>query len=104
MMKAKHARRMAAGMACILLCGGCAGKKEEADVYIDENEPDVVISLFTQGEEISEAINDCCSEVINPKSQGNIILYSDYANYYEDEGLSYREHLQKRMECGQSDD
>ena len=48
MMKAKHARRMAAGMACILLCGGCAGKKEEADVYIDENEPDVVISLFTQ--------------------------------------------------------
>lgn len=104
MMKAKHARRMAAGMACILLCGGCAGKKEEADVYIDENEPDVVISLFTQGEEISEAINDCCSKVINPKSQGNIILYSDYANYYAEEGLSYRELLLKRMESGQSDD
>ena len=42
--------------------------------------------------------------MINPKTKGNIILYSDFADFYAEEGLSYRELLLKRMESGQADD
>ncbi|MFR6272331.1 MAG: hypothetical protein ACLUL2_02160 [Blautia sp.] len=44
------------------------------------------------------------ADVINPKTKGNIILYSDFADFYAEEGLSYRELLLKRMESGQADD
>ncbi len=103
-MKRRYRRLTAAALACMLLCSGCSGEKEEPEVYIDKNEPDVVITLFTQGENISEIINKCCSDVINPKTKGNIILYSDFADFYAEEGLSYRELLLKRMESGQADD
>ncbi len=65
-------------------------QKEEADVYIDENEPDVVISLFTQGKRYRKLLM-VLQQGDQSQSQGNIILYSDYANYYAEEGLSYRE-------------
>ena len=73
-MKRRYRRLTAAALACMLLCSGCSGEKEEPEVYIDKNEPDVVITLFTQGENISEIINKCCSDVINPKTKGNIIF------------------------------
>ncbi|MCA5964717.1 extracellular solute-binding protein [Blautia sp. RD014234] len=103
-MKRRYRRLTAAALACMLLCSGCSGEKEEPEVYIDKNEPDVAITLFTQGENISEIINKCCSDAINPKTKGNIILYSDFADFYAEEGLSYRELLLKRMESGQADD
>lgn len=103
-MKCERVRLAAAGLACVMVCAGCAGKTDDVEVYIDDNEPDVVISLFAQGDNIAEVIDDCCANVINPYTNGNIILYSDFGTYYAEEGLSYRELLLKRMESGQSDD
>lgn len=91
-------------LVCILLCSGCAGNADGPKVYVVENEPEVVISLFAQGDEIARAINDCCENTVNPKYGSNIILYSDFADFYADEGLSYRELLLKRMESGLPDD
>lgn len=100
----KHAfKRTAAGLMAVLLCGGCAAEKEP-DVYIAENDPVVVISLFAQGNDIPQAVNDCCEKVINPEYSSNLVVYSDYADFYADEGLSYRELLKKRMESGMLDD
>ena len=91
-------------IACVLFISGCAGKTNTPDVYIDEKKPDVVLSLFTQGTNISDAIHECCTNIINPKNDGNIILYSDSASYYSEDGLPYRELLLRRMESGQADD
>ena len=94
---------MTACIISILLCG-CAGNDSGPTVYIDDNEPEVVISLFAQGNLLSEAVNDCCTRIINPEYNRNIIVYSDYADFYAEEGLSYRELLLKRMESGMQDD
>lgn len=94
----------AAVLACGLLCGGCAKKEARPKVYIDENEPEVVISLFAQGDVLSDIVRDCCTRVINPQYNSNIIVYSDYADFYGEAGLSYRELLLKRMESGLPDD
>ena len=88
----------------ILLLSGCAGNNREPKVYIDENEPEIVISLFAQGDIVAGALNDCCANIINPRYNSNIIVYSDYADFFEEEGLSYRELLLKRMESGMPDD
>lgn len=96
--------RAAAGLALILLCSGCARKNDEPKVYITQNEPEIVMSLFAQGEEISNAVNECCADIINPRYGSDIIVYSDYADFYAEEGLSYRELLLKRMESGMPDD
>lgn len=93
----------AAVLISILFCSGCAVNKEPK-VYIADNEPMVVISLFAQGNDIPQAVNDCCENVINPKYSSNIIVYSDYADFYAEEGLSYRELLHKRMDSGMPDD
>lgn len=97
-------RKAAAGLLVVLLCSGCAKREKEPQVYIADNEPEVVISLFSQGNEVPQAVSDCCTKVINPRYGSNIIVYSDYADFYGDEGISYRELLQKRMESGLPDD
>ena len=97
-------KRAAVGLALILLCSGCAAKNDEPKVYITENDPEIVMSLFAQGEDISNAVNECCANIINPRYSSNIIVYSDYADFYAEEGLSYRELLLKRMESGMPDD
>jgi raffinose/stachyose/melibiose transport system substrate-binding protein len=86
---------------CLAFLGGCADKSSGPEVYIDENVPDVVISLFVQNTAVSEAINECCANI---NGDSNIILYSDDASYYAEDGLSYRELLLKRQESGQGDD
>ena len=81
-------RVAAACMAFALLGSGCAGAGDEPKVYLAKNEPEVVISLFAQGEDISKVIGDCCADVINPRYNSNLIVYSDYADFYADKGLS----------------
>ena len=49
-------------------------------------------------------MKDCCTNVINPQYNKNIVVYSDYASFYAEKGLSYRELLLKRMESGMPDD
>lgn len=103
-----HLRRWtklaAMGLACLLVCSGCAKESQEPKVYLDDNKPDIVISLFAQGEDVANILNNCCAGIVDEKTNGNIILYSDSATYYAEEGLSYRELLLKRMESGQADD
>ena len=65
---------------------------------------EIVITLFAQGETISSLIQQCFNEIINTEQTKTFILYSDSANFYADEGLSYRELLLKRMESGEADD
>ena len=103
-MKMRGKRVLAACMAFALLGSGCAGAGDEPKVYLAENEPEVVISLFAQGDNVSNAINECCTNIINPRYNSNLIVYSDYADFYAKEGLSYRELLCKRMESGLPDD
>ena len=88
--------------ACFLT--GCAGHTQGPEIYIDENKPDIVISLFEQNRKVSATIDSHCINILNEENQGNIILYSDSAGYFAEEGLSYRELLLKRMESGEADD
>lgn len=103
-MQTKRAGAVTAVLVLGLLCSGCAGKEKKPKVYLDENVPEVAIYLFAQGADISDVMNDCCTNVINPKYDSNLIVYSDYADFYADEGYSYRELLLKRLESGLPDD
>lgn len=103
MWKKRTGALIAVLMSC-LLCSGCAGSKKEPKVYLDENEPEVMISLFAQGSDITGVINNCCLDVVNPRYNCNLVVYSDYADFYADEGYSYRELLLKRLESGLPDD
>ena len=95
-------RKLSAGLMGLMVCTGCAGTPSEPDIYIDKQVPDVVITLFCQGTNTSDAIQNCCDKMENDVS--NIILYSDDASFYAEDGLSYRELLLKRLESGQADD
>lgn len=103
-MKLMRGAGLVSALLCICLMAGCMGKANTPQIYIDKNESDVLLSLFAQGTNITGAIDKCCAEVINPSSSENIILYSDSASYYAEDGLSYRELLLKRMESSQADD
>lgn len=88
----------------LLAASGCAGKKTAPEIYLDNKEQDVVISVFAQDMKIADMINSCCKDVLPIDKGSHVILYSDAANFYAEEGLSYRELLLKRMESGQADD
>lgn len=103
-MQKRRSGSVTAALVLCLLCSGCTGTEKNPKVYLDENEAEVAISLFAQGSDISDLINDCCTNDINPKYDINLIVYSDYANFYADEGYSYRELLLKRLESGLPDD
>ncbi|MGI6070922.1 MAG: ABC transporter substrate-binding protein [Blautia sp.] len=105
-MKKWHLRMGLCGVfaAGLLACTGCGGNKEEAEVYIDDTKPETSITLFTQNESVSEAIEDCCKQKLAEKEDQNLVLYADSAAFYADEGLSYRELLLKRFTSGKADD
>lgn len=92
-----------AAICCLVLVSGCR-RTDRPEVYIDDRKPDVTISLFTQGSAVTEAIDECCRDILNVSGESNLILFSDSADFYGEEGLSYRELLLKRMESGQADD
>ena len=76
---------------CVFRTSAAKQDTHQADgpkVYVIDNEPEVVISLFAQGDEIAGTINNCCENTVNPQYGRNIILYSDFADFYADEGLS----------------
>ncbi|MCI6465406.1 MAG: extracellular solute-binding protein [Faecalicatena sp.] len=85
---------------CIITCTACSKKD---DVYIAEDSEKSVITLFTQGMNVSDAIEEYCHN-LKSRSGQNIVLYTDSADYYDDEGLSYRELLAKRLASGKADD
>lgn len=93
-----------AALTALCLISSCSTKPNGPEVYLDDKNEEIVITLFAQGETISSLIQQCFNEIINTEQTKTFILYSDSANFYADEGLSYRELLLKRMESGEADD
>ena len=62
------------------------------------------MAIFTQNDSVSQVVKECCEKVLNKDGTTNIVVYSDSAGYYADEGLSYRELLLKRLSSGTADD
>lgn len=91
-------------LAFALLVAGCGKEKEDTEVYIDDSKAETPITLFTQNESVSEAIEICCKELLKGKEDLNLTLYADSAGFYAEEGLSYRELLLKRLSSGSADD
>lgn len=87
-----------------LLGTGCKSEQVVPELYLDDSLPETPISIFTQNNDISEAIEERCKAVLNKHGNINITIYSDSADYYADEGLSYRELLLKRLSSGTADD
>lgn len=96
--------KAAAALTALCLISSCSTKPNGPEVYLDDKNEEIVITLFAQGETISSLIQQCFNEIINTEQTKTFILYSDSANFYADEGLSYRELLLKRMESGEADD
>lgn len=88
----------------ILLQSGCGNKKNAPELYLDESIPETPITIFTQNEDVSNAIEDSCRQILNQDKNTNIVVYSDSASFYAEEGLSYRELLLKRLSSGTADD
>lgn len=105
-MKKVTAKRCLGGIciAFILIAAGCGKKEHDPELYLDESIPETPITIFTQKEVVSNAIEECCKDVLNQDERTNIVVYSDSANFYEEEGLSYRELLLKRLSSGTADD
>ena len=97
-------RKAAAALTALCLIAGCTTKPKDPEVYIDDKNEEIVLTLFAQGEVVANLIQQCFNEVINRKQEKTFILYSDSASFYADEGLSYRELLLKRLESGEADD
>ena len=91
-----------AALTALCLISSCSTKPNGPEVYLDDKNEEIVITLFAQGETISSLIQQCFNEIINAEQTKTFILYSDSANFYADEGLSYRELLLKRMESGEA--
>ena len=90
-------RKAAAALTALCLIAGCTTKPKDPEVYIDDKNEEIVLTLFAQGEVVANLIQQCFNEVINRKQEKTFILYSDSASFYADEGLSYRELLLKRL-------
>ncbi|WNX84839.1 ABC transporter substrate-binding protein [Agathobaculum sp. NTUH-O15-33] len=91
-------------LALLLLGTGCGNGQSAPELYLDESIPETPIKIFTQNQTVSKAIEACCKNVLNQDKSTNIVVYSDSASFYADEGLSYRELLLKRLASGTADD
>lgn len=87
---------------CMTVCTACSNQDE--DLYIADESPKSVVTIFTQATNVSDAIEEYCHDVMNKDTGKNIVLYTDSADYYDKEGLSYRELLAKRLASGKADD
>lgn len=96
--------RLGTFLISVLLAAGCGRRQTEPELYLDESIPETPVTIFSQNETVLNAIEECCRTVLNQDKNTNIVVYSDAANYYADEGLSYRELLLKRLTSGTADD
>ncbi len=87
-----------------LLMTGCNAEQAPPELYVDDSIPETPVTVFTENNEVSEAIEDCCKAELNQDGSTNITVYSDSSTYYGEEGLSYRELLLKRLSSGRADD
>ena len=87
-----------------LLGTGCNTEQAVPEIYVDDSIRETPVTVFTENAEVSEAIEERCKAVLNQDKSTNITVYSDSANYYAADGLSYRELLLKRLASGNADD
>lgn len=95
---------LSALLASVLLGTGCGKGQMVPEIYLDESIPETPVTIFTQNNTVAKVIEECCKNVLNQDGSTNIVVYSDSASYYADEGLSYRELLLKRLSSGTADD
>ena len=62
----------------ILLQSGCGNKKNAPELYLDESIPETPITIFTQNEDVSNAIEDSCRQILNQDKNTNIVVYSEF--------------------------
>lgn len=91
-------------LAWVLLGAGCKNGQAAPELYLDKGIPETPVAIFTQNDSVSQVVKECCEKVLNKDGTTNIVVYSDSAGYYADEGLSYRELLLKRLSSGTADD
>lgn len=91
-------------MTLILVGTGCTKGDTSPELYVEDTIPETPVALFTQNDAVSDMVKECCRKVLNQDGATNIVIYSDSASYYADEGLSYRELLLKRLSSGTADD
>lgn len=91
-------------MTLILLGTGCQKAQNVPELYLEEGIPETPVAIFTQSDTVAEMVNECCKRVLNQDESTNIVVYSDSAGFYADQGLSYRELLLKRLSSGTADD
>ena len=91
-------------LAWVLLGAGCKNGEAAPELYLDKGIPETPVAIFTQNDSVSQVVKECCEKVLNKDGTTNIVVYSDSAGYYADEGLSYRELLLKRLSSGTADD
>ncbi len=89
-------------LAWVLLGAGCKNGEAAPELYLDKGIPETPVAIFTQNDSVSQVVKECCEKVLNKDGTTNIVVYSDSAGYYADEGLSYRELLLKRLSSGNS--
>lgn len=70
-------RKAAAALTALCLIAGCTTKPKDPEVYIDDKNEEIVLTLFAQGEVVANLIQQCFNEVINRKQEKTFILYSD---------------------------
>lgn len=87
-----------------LLGTGCNTGQTVPELYVDDTPRETRVTVFTENAEVSGAIEERCKAVLNQDGSTNITVYSDSANYYAADGLSYRELLLKRLASGNADD
>ena len=91
-------------MIAAILGTGCNTEQSVPELYVDDNIRETPVTAFTENIEVSKAIEERCKAVLNQDGNTNIAVYSDSADYYAAEGLSYRELLLKRLASGNADD
>ena len=89
-------------MMAALLGTGC-NQGRQIRSCMDRSIRETPVTVFTENE-VSAAIEERCKAVLNQDESTNITVYSDSANYYAEDGLSYRELLLKRLASGNADD
>ena len=65
-------RLMGSLIALMILGTGCGRGQNTAKLYLDESLPATPVTIFTQNQTVSVAIEECCKNVLNRDDKTNI--------------------------------
>lgn len=92
--------------AAVLLCGLTACGKDKSGVYVleDLNTQPEYINFFSNQSMLGSDVSKYWADHFTERYNKQVYINIDSAAYYDDEGLSYRELLEKRLESSAPDD